>query len=237
MLYVYFGEDNTTARAKVQATIGSLVAKNPDALYFRITPESLRDYSLEELTESQALFKNEYIVLLDSLLTSEQQQTVLDHLEQIATSPHAFFVLDGKILAPVRKKLEKHAKKIEEFKNTTTKEKEHFNAFLMTDALGARDKKKLWSLFREGKLYGASDEELHGILFWMYKSMLLAHSARTPDEAGMKPYPFTKAKRYSENFESGHLVAQTQALAALPQYARRQGIPLEIALERFLLRL
>lgn len=235
MLYVYFGDDVSTARAKAQATITSLVAKNPDALYVRITPDTAADYSITELTESQALFKSEYLVLLDSILTTEQGEVFLDHVKELAASPHAFFLLEGKLLAPVRKKLEKHAQKVNEFSATDKKTAASFNSFLLTDALGARNKKQLWSLFREAKLHGAGDEELHGILFWMYKSLLLAQASASAEEAGMKQYPYTKAKQYCKNFTTTELAEQTHTCATLPQLARRKGVSLEVELERFIL--
>ncbi|QSH39161.1 hypothetical protein JXR01_02540 [Candidatus Kaiserbacteria bacterium] len=239
MLYVYYGKDVDAARAKVQATVASMLAKSPDALYFRITVDDVHGYNFDELTGSQALFKNEYVVVLDTLFsTKEGEEIVLQNLEKIAEAPHPFFVLDAALTAPIKKKLEKHAVKTHEFKETVPTKKPTFNTFSLTDALGERNVKKLWSLFREAKNSGVSDEEIHGILFWMLKSLVLASSAKTPDEVGMKPYPFTKAKSSLKNFSSVEVVeGHLKALALLPQHARRNGVALEIELERFILTL
>jgi DNA polymerase III delta subunit len=239
MLYVYYGEDKSSARKKVQATVGKMLAKNPDALYFRITTDVLGAYDFDELTGSQALFKSEYVVVLDTLFESKEgEEVVLANLKKIAKAPHPFFILDAQLLASTSRKLEKHAEQVHEFTHKTTEKKESFNTFLLTDALGERDAKKLWMLFREAKHNGTSDEEIHGILFWMLKSLVLAHKTSTSDEAGMKPYPYRKAKRYSKNFESRERLTQLLAeFALLPQYARRRGTPLEIELERFIVAL
>ncbi|MBL4644617.1 MAG: hypothetical protein JKX80_01995 [Candidatus Pacebacteria bacterium] len=248
MLYVYYGEDIDAARKKVQATVGSLLAKNPDALYFRITSDVLAEYNFDELTGSQGLFKNEYVVVLDTLLSTKGEglpargaqagEEVLINLEKIAAAPHPFFLLDGKLLAPVRKKLEKHAEKIHEFESKNAPAKLSFNTFSLTDALGEKNVKKLWTLFREAKSHGVSDEEIHGILFWMFKSLSLAAQSQSAEDAGMKPYPFSKAKGFLKNFSSRETLGKyLREFALLPQYARRNGTLLEIELERFILSL
>ena len=239
MLYVYYGKDVDTARTKVQVTVANMLAKSPDALYFRITNDDLGGYNFDELTGSQALFKNEYVVVLDTLFsTKEGEEIVLHNLAKIAEAPHPFFVLDAALTAPIKKKLEKHAIKVHEFKEANTKKESKFNTFSLTDALGERDVKKLWSLFREAKKSGVSDEEIHGTLFWMLKSIVLAARAKTADEAGMKPYPFNKAKNSLKNFSSIEVIeGHVRTLALLPQQARRTGVALEIELERFILTL
>lgn len=239
MLYVYYGDDIDMARKKVRATVSTMRARNPDALYFRITGDTLREYDVNELTGSQALFKSEYIVVFDRVLESKEgKEILLAHLETIASSIHPFFVLDTKLSARVRTMLEKHAATMQEFtvRGTAPRHEHVFNTFSLTDALAAHDTKKLWVLFREAKYHGVSDEEIHGVLFWMYKSMLLAAHSTSPEEAGMKPYPYRKAKRGAQRAASSDTVREKLAeLALLPQRARRRGVPLEVALERFIL--
>jgi len=239
MLYAYYGEDVDAARKKVQATVGSMLAKNPEAMYFRITSDALHQYDFDELTGSQGLFKNEYIVVLDTLLDSkENEERVLSNLEKIAAASHPFFILDKKLLAPVRKKLEKHATQVQEFELAKKTKEEAFNTFSLTDALGEKNVKKLWTLFREAKHHGVSDEEIHGILFWMFKSLSLASQSSTAEEAGMKPYPFNKAKGFLKNFSSLEKLNMYLAeFAMLPQKARRRSVLLEIELEQFILSL
>jgi len=239
MLYVYYGEDVTSARNKVQATTSNLLSKNKDALYFRITPDVLHEYDITELIGGQGLFKSEYIVVFDTVLSSKDHaDTVLNHIKEIAEAAHPFFVLDTKLTAPVLKKLEKVAAKMYPFESKGGKKDIAFNTFLLTDALGEKNVKKLWTLFREAKHASVSDEEIHGILFWMMKSLLLAADAKTPEEAGMKAYPFNKSKQFLKNFASRDEIEEKVAtLAVLPQEARRKGVLLEIELEQFILSL
>jgi len=239
MLYVYTGEDIDTARAKVQATVRALLAKNTDALYFRVTPETLKEYSFEELTLSQSLFKREYIVVLDMLCsTSEGEYMVLSYVEHIARAPHLFFVLEGKLKKETYNTLAKHAASVTDFKTKAARGVETFNTFALTDALAVRDAKTLWRLYHEALRSGVSAEEVHGILFWMLKSLVLAAHARTAEEAGMKPYPFTKAKRAVKAFGSfDELNAHVRRFALLPTQARTDGVPLSLVLEEYILTL
>ena len=239
MLYVYFGEDVQSARTKVQATVSNMLSKNPDALYFRITTDELPTTDFNELTGAQALFKSEYVVVLDTLLSSKEgEEAVLGNIREIAESSHPFFVLDAKITAPIRKKLEKYASKVHEFELKKKTETKSFNTFALTDALAEKNIKKLWTLFREAKHNNISDEEIHGILFWMLKSISLAAQSKTAEEAGMKAYPYSKAKSALKQFGSMEKVnALLTSFSTLPQISRRAGTPLEIELEKFILSL
>ena len=238
MLYVYYGEDIDTARRKVQKTVVAMLGKSPDALHFRITTDSLIEYDIDELTLSQGLFKSEYIVVLDTLFqTKEGEVFVLENLQKLKEAPHPFLLLEGKLLAVTRKKLEKYAEKVNEFTLTEKKVKE-YNIFALSDALGARDVRRLWTLFREAKERGTKDEEIHGILFWMMKSLVIVSKTTQASDAGMKPYTFQKAKANLHNFTTQRDVEKKCAtLTLLPQRARREGVTLEIFLEQFILTL
>tara|TARA_B100000745_G_scaffold300609_1_gene255961 strand:- start:1271 stop:1990 length:720 start_codon:yes stop_codon:yes gene_type:complete len=239
MLYVYFGEDRDTARAKVQITVAHMLSKNPDALYFRITSDELPQYNLSELAGAQALFKSEYIVVLDELLSSNEGEAVVyQHLKEISDAAHPFFILDAHLTPSMRQKLEKYAHAMHEFRVKEKHEEPPFNTFLLTDALGERDVKKLWTLFRVAKQHGRDDEEIYGILFWMLKSIALAAQSKTAAEAGMKAYPYGKAKKACAQFASQEEIRTLiTRFSLLPQTARQQRIPLEVELEKFILSL
>mgnify|MGYP002725446317 CR=1 FL=1 len=246
MLYIYYGTDIEKARGKVRATIEGMLAKNPDALSLRVTLENFEDFDLTELVQAQALFKNEYIVLLDNLLAEEvSQDVVTQFLKEIAESSNIFFLLEEKIDAKTLKKLEKVAKKVQyfELKAQSSKLKASFNTFSLADAFGEKNKKKLWTLYSKAKFAGVSDEEIHGVLFWMAKSMLLAVNASAAhstssgqaSEAGMKPFVFNKAKRFASNRGREELVNLVNELVVLPHESRRKSLPLAISLEKFIL--
>ena len=84
---------------------------------------------------------------------------------------------------------------------------------------------------------GASPEEIQGILFWMLKSMALATKSKTAKEAGLKPFVFNKARTFAGNYTLLELETRIRTLSTLPQHARRENTPLEVRLERFILKI
>ena len=130
----------------------------------------------------------------------------------------------------------KHTEKVQSFilpqKIQTTAA---FNMFSLSDALGERDKKRLWVLYQKGKFNGVSPEEAHGILFWGVKSIHLAHGAQNAEEAELNPFVFKKVARFASNYTTAELDRLSMSLIALYHSARRGMIPLDIALERFIL--
>ena len=237
MLYVYYGEDIATVRAKVHATVTKMLSKNSDALYFRITPEDFANYNLEELTLSQGLFKNEYVVVFDSLLSeSSTAEVVLAALESLAEASHPFFIVESKLTAPVKKKLEKYAKSVQEVAGKKKDAKGDFNVFSLTDALGQRSSREAWVLLQQALSSGIREEEIHGVMFWFYKTVALAASAGSAEAAGLKAYPYNKARSALARFENADEVYDTVTfLALLPYEARVSGVPLSIRLEKFIL--
>lgn len=247
MLYVYCG-DNKEARAKVMATINSLLTKNPDALSLHITSENFKEFSLPELVVAQALFKNEYIVFLDNLLEEgEAKELVLEFIKEIGESTNIFFLLEEKVDTKTLKKLDKHAQKVQKFKMSKTapqgvhssrsfKYSEKFNTFALADALGEGNKKKLWQLFWAAKHSGVSDEEIQGVFFWMAKIMFLTSRAKGVAESGLRPFVFNKAKRFANKKSEKELLNTFNTLVKLPHKSRRTRTPLVIGLEQFILR-
>ena len=110
-----------------------------------------------------------------------------------------------------------------------------FNVFALTDALGERDRKKLWTLYQRAKYAEVSPEEIHGILFWQVKSMLLAKNAKNAEEAGLKPYPFKKSVGFLKHYTGGEVEHLSRKLLSVSHDARRGLHDFDIALERFVL--
>ena len=48
---------------------------------------------------------------------------------------------------------------------------------------------------------GLSVEEIFGVIAWQLKVLLLAYRTETAKDAGVSPYPYTKAKKYLSSFD------------------------------------
>jgi hypothetical protein len=240
MIYVFYGSDKEKARAKARQLIDSLVAKKPDASVGRYNPDNFKPEMLDELIGGQGLFVKKMIVELDRLLDSDFGEPIFENLKRLAESENIFVILEEKILKPELKKLEKHATKIQ----ACDKDKEgelgrvfKNSPFAMAEAFGQRDKRELWSLFVEQKTGGAVAEEIHGMLFWQLKSILLASQAPSAEEAGLKPFVYSKSKQLARNFSAAELRSLSSRMISIYHDAHRGLGDLDLLLEKLILEL
>ncbi len=237
MIYFLHGEDKDKARHKASELREALLKKKPDALLFKIGSENWSDALLDEKIESQGLFENKYIVFLDNVFENkEAKESVLDRLSEIAESENVFIFLEGKVDKATLTKIEKKAEKLQAFDLKEGKVvKERFNIFSMTDALGRRDKKQLWILYTEAQAEDIAPEEIHGILWWQVKNMIVAQGASSASATDMKPFVFQKAKSYSQNFSKNELTELATKMITLYHESRRGKSEMASALEQFVL--
>ena len=190
--------------------MASLIAKRPDASLFNLNPDNWSTDLLNEYTESQGLFVQKYIINAQDIF-SQFFDEAGDYVERIKESPHIFIFREHDLDAKKIKALTKHADKIQEFEKV--EKKDDYNIFGIANAWG--DKKKLWTAYQEAKLRGIADEQIHGILFWKAKTMMLSGGGV-----------------WNQN-ELGALI---DGLITVYHEARRGNHELETGLEAFLLR-
>lgn len=238
MLYVLYGDNTQLARSKLRGIIDSQTKKNPDASHFRLTTENFDEGKLEEFLGSNGLFQNKYIIVLDNLLLEEKfAKIILPRLEEIEESENIFIVLESTLKKDILGKLEKKSAKTQKFElaKKAGSEKKEFNVFALTDALGARDKKKLWVLYESALLSGLDPEEIHRVLFWQVKAMLGARTSRNALEAGLNPFVYSKTSKYARNFGETELQTLSRSLIDIYHQARRGQRDFEVAMERWVL--
>lgn len=175
MIYFFHGTDIDKARTKAHELIDSLRKKKPDAAFFSINAENFNPAQLQEYIGGQGLFSNKYIVFLDRLCEKKETKVeFIDMLKEISESENIFIILEGKIDKATATKIEKKSEKVIAFDlKEVQKKEEDSNVFELANALSRKDKKELWMLYREYVDKGSAPEELHGILFWKAKTMLL----------------------------------------------------------------
>jgi len=239
MIYALYGNDTQTSRKKLHTLLEGLCKKRPDAEYFHITSENVSEFNIEELISSQGLFEQKYIVVLDNLFEGKGKENstkdeLLKVLKEMQKAEHIFIFLEGKLDKKTVARFEKHAEKIQEC-SVEEKKKERFNTFSLTDALGKRDRKGLWTLYQKARIENIADEEIHGILFWQVKSMLLALQSGSAQDAGLNPFVFNKSKGFLRNYSKEELQSISQKLVSISHNARRGIHEFDTALERFIL--
>lgn len=212
MLYVFLGTDREKARAEmnkaIRAAKGAEIMRISDANSIDDLQMALRGGGMFGLTGQGG----KRVVVLDGVFANDEMRAiVIGSLAQISKSDQLTFVLEEKLDAETRKKLEKHAERLERF--DATKEKERGGIFALAYALKGGDKKRLWVEYQRALSRDEAPEAIHGVLFWGAKDFFLKSSGTSRERAGK-------------------LVAE---LAELPHEARRRGFELEYALEHYIL--
>lgn len=241
MIYLLHGSDMEKARAKLHELVASLVKKKPDASHVKMSDESFSENLLEEYMGGAGLFSQKMIIeALNLFRNKEAKEIILKKLKEIKESENIFVFLEGELDKKTLEKFEKYSEKIQEF---TVKagpwqaRPSDFNIFILTDALGQRDRKNLWVLYTKAKMEEKADEEIHGILFWQVKAMLLAQKSKNASEAGLKPFVYDKSRRMAANFKSGELEKISMKLVSMYHDAHRGLCDFSDALEKFALEL
>ncbi len=238
MLYLFYGSEKDSAREKASALVHSLQNKKPDAELFRIDAENWSEAKLQELSAGQGLFNNSYIVEIVSLFENKEAKEIfVDRLEEIGESPNVFIMLEGEVDKKTLLAITDVAEKVQLFESKEGKKKPDFNIFSLTDAFGKRDKRNLWVLFQKAVASGAVPEEIHGILFWQLKSMLVASTGKTAGEAGVAPYTFSTSKSFLKNYTVDELKTLSGTFVRMYHDAHRGIHNFDIALERLILKL
>lgn len=226
MLRVFYGSDR---KAAVDAV---LAAADGEAV--TIDANSFVEGQFDELTAGASLFGETQIYVIDTPSSSTDfKDATTDALAAMAESANQFLVVESTLLAAAKKKYAKYAETIEEF---TADKPERFNTFAMADALAKRDKKTLWVLLQEAKLVGIREEEVIGILWWQLKSLRLAATTNSAAEAGMKDYPYRKAKQSLAKFKDDEVVRLSNSLLSVYHRGHKGLIDLEFGLESWVLK-
>ncbi|MBI4087000.1 hypothetical protein HY416_03415 [Candidatus Kaiserbacteria bacterium] len=235
MLYVFSGPDAIATRARAHEFLD--VQEEKDARVERIDADICTADLLRDRSGAQSLFVSPgatEVILLD---TPSERADALDAVvalaQALAESPNIFVLLEGKLLAPQAKELKKYAEQYEEVAGSAPGER--FNVFALADALARRDKKSLWVLLLRAQHAGLSSEEIIGTLFWQIKTMRLAAKTKNADEAGLKPFVYTKSKRGAQIFKPGELDLLSRSLVSLYHDAHLGKLDIDLALERWVL--
>lgn len=236
MIHFFYGENSTKAREEMHSFLDTLFVKNPDAPMFEMNAESWSEEKFGELLASRGLFGGGSVIVLDSLLQDiDAEGTVLEKLKEMKDSPNIFVIIEGKLTKVTAERVAKKTETTQESTVEKIAKKIEFDRFALSDALGRRSKKDAWVLLQKSFDAGGVAEEIHGMLFWQVKSMILAVSSKTAGEAGLNPFVFRKSLSFAKNFTEEELKNLSSRLVSIYHEARRGGDELGMALEKFVL--
>jgi uncharacterized membrane protein len=215
--------------------LAQLSSKRKNSEVFKLTSENWNSEQFDELVSAQGLFEKKYIVVLDFVLSQKDaREYVLEKLKEMQEAEHWFLILDGKVDTATVKKLEKFSYKSEEFEKPESK-KEQPIIFSITDKLLARNKKQLWVCFVDLLEQGIAAEEIHGVLFWAVKNMIIAARVDSQKESGLSPFSYSKALSGGRNYKLSELKKMSGRLVEMVHKVRNGDGETEIMLEKWIL--
>ncbi len=239
MLYIFYGTDSKKSTDKARVLVDSLRTKKPDASFIEISSDNWNKSIIEEHISGQGLFSQKYIVFLNKVVKGEDViEKLVETAKLMKESENIFIISEGKVNAELKKAFEKFGDKVivsdEVEKKVFNKE---FNIFSLADAMGARDRFKAWSIYREAVQNGLESESILGTIFWQIKSMILARDAKSASDAGLNPFVYSKAKKGIGNYKEGELDNFLERVIFLYHDGHRGLVDLELGIEKMMLEL
>ncbi|MFT7328348.1 MAG: hypothetical protein ACI870_000539 [Crocinitomicaceae bacterium] len=223
MLYLLHGKSEE--RKKYIRNLATELSLRPQHIY----DNDIQSIEIENLVSVQTgLFGDKEFYVIHSLARTLDIKNLL---EEYASSENIFIFSEDTVTKPILSLFEKHKSTIEAFGKEEKKKDNKFNMFSLTDALGTRDKKNLWLLFQEAVKNG-SPEEIHGILFWQVKNLVLVKTSQS--NPGMNPFVYQKTSGYAAKFTLEEIKKMSRDLVHM-FHNRDSYSTLDIELEKFIL--
>lgn len=185
----------------------------------------------EIISDTGGLFNEKKNILIrDAFDQPDLLETIY---QEAAASPHQITLLEQKLTKPVEKKLLKANAIIHRF--DLPKSQEEFSVFKLTDSIANRDKKNAWLLYQQALHSGKVAEELHGLIWWQIKILVLVARSGS-SSTGLKLFVHNKTKSALSQWNKQDLMQKSFELIDMYHQARRTTIPLEQSLEDWILK-
>lgn len=249
MLYLFIGTDREKIRKEAILLREGLLKRKPDATVVKFSADRFNLSEFESNIGGQGLFNSASIVYADGILgNAVAKDFFVKNIEVISGSQNVFIVLEDKIDAATKKKIEPKAAKVVVHDKleagrpfglggNSIISTHEFNPFALGDALIARDKQKLFSLLHDAFRHDLPSEEISGMLFASVRGMRIVGKVKTATEADMKPYPFQKAKAGLKKWNENDLDKVSRELVMLYHDAHRGLRDFSLGLEKLILTL
>lgn len=229
MLRIYFGTDELKIRTTAHAYLNEVVGSGE---VYKIEPDNYQTGQIASACGAQSLFGGGEVYLID---TPSQNAELAAECFKLTTAmeqaPATFVVIEGPLLVAAKKAWSPG--ELIEYKAGAA---EQNNPFVLAGALSDKDRRTLWFLLCAAKAKGQAAEALIGILWWQLKTLRLAATTSTAAEAGLKDFPYNKAKRALRNFKPGELERLSLSLLELYHAGHKGEQDIDLALEEWVLR-
>lgn len=233
MIHVFIGQDSQKAREDARALFVKTRENDIGAAVTRFDDISFDLTLATELLNAENLFGGGNILYFDGILDhidgeafyrtilKKDGHTVIIRETNPPKDLLAFFGRSGEVKA---------------YPLMTNGEKRQ-DSFALSDALGRRDKKMAWVEFEKVRRRGAIMEEVHGTVYWAFKTMYLISVLAKPDAiaTGMKEFTYKNYAVSAKKFTTVELVEKLRELKDMYHRAHRGEGDFEVMMEEFVL--
>ncbi|HRH26382.1 MAG TPA: hypothetical protein PLF31_02840 [Candidatus Paceibacterota bacterium] len=235
MLYAFIGTDTVKASSAARAYITSEEKRLGIPLgtisRTRYTPQNWSVEDFESIASGAGgLFGDPIVLILDGV--DEVKGIDMERVATIAQESSHVCVYIGNPEENALKSITGAAKSVQTFE--TVLQREDKSNFELADYIGKRDKKTAWLKYRAMIDGGASADEIHGTIFWLFKNMKLA-SEETAVASGLHSFVYGKAQANAKKFSKEEINERLQRLISMHVRARSGEEDMEAGIERFIL--
>lgn len=202
MLTLILGTDSARPKERIAALKGRGASET--------LPAGIAPDEVLSLAQSESLFGESRTYVGVGLLEDKERADAFETIFSALASSAHLFLFEEESGAAIAKAVEKANGVVIKAKAETKKEPS--DPFALANALGKRDRKNLWLLYRKAIDDGASPEQLVGMLAWKARSMIAKESTE-------------EAKKLSRD------------IIGVYHESRRGGGDMELLLERLILTL
>lgn len=214
----------------------SLLLKNGGADSFLVvTFEEGQPLSvLEEVIRSEDIFGKPLCVIISYEDIKVLFDVLKNPLGRFSKSNDICIINTPSLTKPETAFFEKYNSTFSDF--TLIKRKESPLVFALTDALIKKDKKNAWIIFQKLIENNISAEEIHGAIWWQWKTLaLVASKEKLLAKKTLSPYVFSKSESATKLFSELDIIQGLGRLMNMFQESRRSKCNLFHQLELFIL--
>jgi DNA polymerase III delta subunit len=229
MLQIYYGTDTNAVREAAFLAAAETSNEPPQVIQSDVYQEG----QLADALGGASLFGGVSTYIIDTP-TGVLAEELAPVLAAMVESGDTFIIIEEKLLALAKKRYQKYTTQMHEY---VGEKEERFNTFALADALVKKQKKQLWLLYQTARSEQISPEEVIGILWWQLKALRLAAKTNTAAEAGMKDFPYNKAKGALATLPLERVEELSHELLELYHQGHGGEVELDTALEQWILSL
>lgn len=234
MFLAFIGNDTVSSRSALSSTLSRLQDEMPGASLVKFDDQTFNPASATDAMAEGNLFAPKNIIIFDDILLNNEGENF--YLKNKLESEHIILIRET---SPKKAVITKLSEKCEIQTFTLKKPEENINTFALGDAVMVKDKKSAWVEFEKSRRRGEKMEAIHGMLFWVFKTLTEVATLSKAEvlAAGIKNYTYSRGVLGMQKYHKEEVYRYFDELKDMYHRAHRGECDLEYSLEQFLLKL